>query len=156
MNDNTPSEIIESIIRAVGPILQESELDLVDVEFRPSGKRWLLRIYIDRDGGVTLKDCERVSRELGRLLDVEDIIDHAYALEVSSPGLTRPLKTRADFERYKGKTCRIVTRSTVEGKIEFRGEIVGVKEEDVEVRDQKDTYSIPLCVIKKANLEFDV
>jgi ribosome maturation factor RimP len=155
MNDNSGA-IIERIIRVVEPILQESALDLVDVEFQPSGKRWLLRIFIDKEGGVTIADCERVSREFGRLLDVEDIIDHPYVLEVSSPGLTRALKKAEDFQRYKGKACRIVTRSAIDARLEFRGEIVGTDGDDVEVRDRENTYRIPLLLIKKAHLEFEV
>ncbi len=156
MNTDTAAEIVEQVTRIVEPILQESALELVDIEFQPSGKRWLLRIYIDREGGVTIADCERVSKEMNRVLDVEDIIDHPYALEVSSPGLTRRLRKKADFERGKGKMCRIVTGSAVDGKNEFRGEIIRVAEDEVEIRDQKDIHRIPLTVITKANLEFEL
>ena len=97
MDTDTAAEIVEQTTRIVEPILQESALELVDVEFRPSGKRWLLRIYIDKEGGVTIADCEQVSRELDRLLDVEEIIDHPYVLEVSSPGLTRQLQEKGRF-----------------------------------------------------------
>lgn len=115
-----------------------------------------MRIYIDREGGVTIADCERVSKEMNRVLDVEDIIDHPYALEVSSPGLTRRLRKKADFERGKGKRCRIITGSAIDGKNEFRGEIIRVAEDEVEIRDQKDIHKIPLTVITKANLEFEL
>ena len=105
---------------------------------------------------MTIADCERVNRELGRLLDVEDIIDHPYVLEVSSPGLTRQLKKRADFERYAGKRCRIVTRSAIAGRNEFSGEIVGVERERSKCgkRDRR-TRSLS-NVIKKASLEFEL
>ncbi len=156
MNTDTAAEIVEQVTRIVEPILQESALELVDIEFQPSGKRWLLRIYIDREGGVTIADCERVSKEMNRVLDVEDIIDHPYALEVSSPGLTRRLRKKADFERGKGKRCRIITGSAIDGKNEFRGEIIRVAEDEVEIRDQKDIHRIPLTVITKANLEFEL
>ena len=141
----------------VEPIAQESSLELVEVEFRPSGKRWLLRVYIDREGGVTIADCERVSRDLSRTLDVEDVIDHPYALEVSSPGLTRPLKKKTDFERFRGKPCRIVTTTAIEGKNDFQGRIVTVSENDVEIKEEGDnTYRIPLTTIKKASLELEL
>jgi ribosome maturation factor RimP len=149
-------EIVDKITEMVGPIAQESSLELVEVEFRPSGKRWLLRVYIDREGGVTIADCERVSRELSRALDVEDVVDHPYALEVSSPGLTRPLKTKADFERFTGRLCKIVTMLAVEGKNDFRGEIVGVRGDDVEVKEKGSSYNIPLTTIKKASLELEL
>jgi ribosome maturation factor RimP len=149
-------EIIDKIAQMVEPIVQESSLELVEVEFRPSGKRWLLRVYIDREGGVTIADCERISRELSRTLDVEDLIDHPYALEVSSPGLTRVLKKKADFERFMGRSCKIVTMDAIEGKNDFRGEIAAVRGDDVEVREKGETYSIPLVTIKRATLELEL
>ncbi len=154
--EGTPQEIIERVSRAVEPILRESALELVDIDFQPSGKRWLLRIFIDKEGGVAIADCVHVSRELDKLLDVENVIDHPYVLEVSSPGLTRQLKKRADFERYAGKRCRIVTRSSIAGRNEFTGEIARVGEDEVEVQEGGETYTIPLEVIKKANLEFEL
>lgn len=149
-------ETLDKITLLARPIVRESSLELVDVEFRPSGKRWLLRVYIDREEGVTIADCERVSRELDRVLDVEEVIDHPYTLEVSSPGLTRALKKREDFERYKGRTCRIVTALAVEGKNEFKGKIVKVAGDDIEVNDERGGHRIPLGAIKRANLEFEL
>jgi ribosome maturation factor RimP len=150
-------EIVDKISHIALPIVQELSLELVDVELAPAGRRWLLRIYIDREGGVTISDCEQVSRELDRLLDVEDFIDHPYVLEVSSPGLTRPLKKARDFERYRGRKAKIVTRSMIGGKNEFKGEIVEVAGDDVDVRTEGDiVHRIPLNEIKKANLEFEL
>ncbi len=149
-------EIVDSIARVVNPVLEDEQLELVEIEFRPTGKRWLLRVFIDKEGGVTIADCEHVSRELDRLLDVEDVIEHPYVLEVSSPGLTRPLKTKADFGRYSGKLCKIVTRTPVEQRNEFTGEIVDVTEDAVEVKAKMGVYKIPICAIKKANLEFEL
>jgi len=149
-------EIVDKISQITLPIAQELLLELVDIELVPSGRRWLLRVFIDRDGGVTIADCEKVSRDLDRILDVEDVIDHPYVLEVSSPGLTRALKKRKDFERYKGKTCKIVTRSPIAGRNDFRGEIVDVTGDDVEVKAEGNIYRIPLDGIKKANLELEL
>jgi ribosome maturation factor RimP len=149
-------EIVDKITQIVQPIAQESSLELVDVEFRTSGKRWLLRVYIDREGGVTIEDCVRVSRELSRTLDVEDVIEHPYALEVSSPGLTRALKKKADFERSKGRQCKIITTAAIEGRVDFRGEILGIAGDNVEVKEKGDTYRIPLTTIKKASLELEL
>jgi len=113
---------------------------------------WLLK-----EGGVGIADCEKVSRELGRLLDVEDFIDHPYALEVSSPGLTRPLKKARDFERYKGRIVRIVTRTSIDDRHELKGEIVSVTGDNVEVKARDGVVkTIPLDEIKKANLEFEL
>jgi ribosome maturation factor RimP len=147
-------ETIERIERLLTPILEEEDLELIDTEFRPSGKRWLLRIYIDKQGGVTISDCERVNRELGRTLDVEDILEHPYTLEVSSPGLTRPLRSLKDFERYAGKQCKIVTSKPVEERNEFTGEIIGTIGDSVEIKGKIGVFTIPICDIKKAHLEF--
>ncbi len=150
------TETIEKIEAIVAPILQERQLELVEVEFRSSGKRWLLRIFIDKEGGVTIDDCEYVSRELSRTLDVEDPFDHAYTLEVSSPGLTRSLKKRDDFVRSRGKKCRIITGQEVEGRHEFSGKIVDTSGENVLIQEKIGMFTIPICAIKKAHLEFDI
>lgn len=148
--------IVEKVKQLVTPILEDEGIELVEIEFRPKGKRWLLRIYIDKEGGVNLGDCERVSRELGTLLDVEDVIDHPYNLEVSSPGLTRPLKSLDDFIRYKGRLCRIVTKKSINGRTDFLGEILSVKETEVEVKEKVGPVVIPFDIIKKAKLEFEM
>ena len=147
-------EIIEKIERILMPILEEDCLELIDIEFRPSGKRWLLRIYIEKDGGVTISDCVKVNRELGRTLDIEDIIEHPYTLEVSSPGLTRPLKNINDFKRYIGKQCKIVTLKPLQQTNEFSGEIIRIIEDKVEVKGKIGVFTIPICDIKKAHLDF--
>jgi len=148
-------EIIEKIEKLLAPILEEDGLELVETEFKPSGKRWLLRLYIDKEGGVTISDCESVSRDFARILEIEDFIEHAYILEVSSPGLTRPLKTRQDFVRHRGKPCRIITTVEIQGMNEFRGEIGAVNDDTVEVKGKIDVFDVPICAIKKAHLEFD-
>jgi ribosome maturation factor RimP len=149
-------EIVDKISSAVLPILRESSLELVDVEFLPSGRRWLLRIYIDKEGGVSIRDCEWVSRELDRLLEAEDIISHPFMLEVSSPGLTRPLKKWQDFNRFVGKQCKVITKEIVDGKNEFKGVINDATTDDVAVMMDGILHRIPLSVIKKANLEFEL
>lgn len=149
-------EIIRKVTEIVEPVLRDDLLELVDIEFHPTGRRWMLRLFIDKEGGVGIQDCERTSREVSHLLDVEDVIEHPYVLEVSSPGLTRSLKRKQDFDRNVGKRCRIITSSQIEGKTEFRGEIVASTEEDVRLSDEFGTYSIPMCTIKKANLEFQM
>jgi ribosome maturation factor RimP len=152
----TDEETLRNIEHTLTPILQEDGLELVEIEFRPTGKRWLLRIFIDRPGGVTIADCERVNRELGRTLDVEDFIEHPYTLEVSSPGLTRPLQKKEDFERFRGRLCKVVTRELLtNGKNEFAGEIAGTTETDVEIKGKSDVFTIPICAIKKAHLEYE-
>jgi len=150
------TETIEKLEGILVPILGDRALELVEIEFHTSGKRWLLRVYIDKEQGVTISDCEYVSRELSRILDVDDLIEHPYTLEVSSPGLTRPLKKKEDFVKARGKRCRIITNLEVEGKREFSGIIVDIKDEEVVMQEKIDVFTIPICAIKKAHLEFDI
>jgi ribosome maturation factor RimP len=150
------NEITKKIESVLDPILADESIELVDLEFKPAGKRWMLRIFIDKEGGVTIAHCEKVNRELGRILDVEDFIDHPYTLEVSSPGLTRPLKKMEDFARHRGKLCKIVTKERIEDKTEFKGKIVDVSDDKVEIKGKIDVFTIPICAIKKANLEFEL
>lgn len=147
---------VEKIEASLMPIIRDGNLELVEVEFRPSGKRWLLRIYIDKEGGVTIEDCAWVSRELSMVLDVEDVIDHPYRLEVSSPGLTRKLTRREDFVRYKGKRCRIITTEPIAGRNEFRGNILDITDDSVEISEKIDIFTIPICAIKRAHLEIEM
>jgi ribosome maturation factor RimP len=149
-------EVIEQVEKLLLPILRDESIDLADMEFKASGKRWILRIYIDKPGGVTISDCEKVNREIGRTLDVEDFIDHPYTLEVSSPGLTRPLKRQEDFVRYKGRLCRIVTKERIDDSNEFKGKIRDVIDDKVEIEGKINVFTVPICAIKKANLEFEL
>jgi len=156
MIDEAKEAVIEKVKECLMPLMDEYGLELVDVEFKSSGRRWLLRVFIDKRGCVVLSDCENISRELSSILDVEDFIKHPYVLEVSSPGLTRPLKTRQDFVRSIGRMCRIVTSEKIGNKNEFKGEIIGVGEDGVEIKGKIDVFTIPIYAIKKANLELDL
>jgi ribosome maturation factor RimP len=114
---------VEQIRQILDPILESLGLDLWDLEFQKQGPKWLLRVYIDREigGGVTLHDCEAVSRDLGTALDVEDIIQHAYTLEVSSPGLDRALSKPEHFVRFSGSAIKVKTYQPIDREKVFRG-----------------------------------
>lgn len=156
MIDEATKAVVEKVKECLMPLIDEYGLELVDVEFKTSGRRWLLRVFIDKKGGVVLSDCENISRELSLILDVEDFIKHPYTLEVSSPGLTRPLKTRQDFVRSIGRMCRVLTSEKIGNRNEFKGEIVAVRGDEVEIKGKIDVFTIPIYAIKKANLEFDL
>ncbi|MCA1797027.1 MAG: ribosome maturation factor RimP [Desulfuromonadaceae bacterium] len=144
------------------PIVSEFDLDLVDIEYRQQGREWLLCLYIDKAGGVTLDDCAHFSRELSTLLDVEDVVPTAYRLEVSSPGLDRPLKKMDDFRRFAGAVVKIKMRSLVDPDARgytrktFVGVLHGLEGENVAV-EQSDSAGgkvlLPLQDIDKANIE---
>ncbi len=151
------AEVVERVRRLAEPILADRGLELVDVEFRREARGWILRLYMDRTGGVTLQDCERVSQELGDHLDVEDVIDHPYHLEISSPGLDRPLTRDADFLGFLGKSARITTYEAVEGQRNFRGRLAGLVEGTVllDLADGRQVR-IPRGLIAKARLEIEL
>ena len=152
------SDIAGEIRQILDPILESMGLLLWDIEFQRHGPKWLLRIYIEReDGGVTLDDCERVSRDLGTALDVEDIISHAYTLEVSSPGLDRTLTKPEHFARFAGSIVKIKTFQPINGQKVFRGMLLGSSGEGV-IRiegDREAVIEIPLSNITKASLEVE-
>ncbi len=144
------------------PILDSLGMELVELEYRKEGQGMVLRLYIDKPGGVTLDDCADVSRELSEILDVEDVIHCHYSLEVSSPGLNRPLKKEADYVRYAGRLVKIRTFEMVADdagnrRKTFLGELVGLEGGVVAVKlKEGQSASIPLDKIAKANLEFEM
>ncbi|MBI5893126.1 MAG: ribosome maturation factor RimP [Deltaproteobacteria bacterium] len=147
-------DIISSIKELAAPILADNNIELVDIEYKVEMGRRVLRFFIDKEGGITLGDCERVSREVSAILDVKDIMPHSYSLEVSSPGIDRPLTKKDDFIRYKNKKARIKTKTPIQGRRNFSIVIEGVKDEDVVVRDSENRIlEIPIENIEKARLE---
>lgn len=119
------------------PIIEKNSFELVDVEYVKEAGNWYLRAYIDKPGGITVDDCEIVNRELGDLLDRDDFIDDSYILEVSSPGLGRPLKKERDFVRSKGEEVEIRTYRMVEKQKEFRG-LLKAWDKDTVTIEQED------------------
>lgn len=128
-------------------------IELVLMESLTELGQAILRVYIDKEGGVNLGDCTNISRQLGDLLDVSLNIQGEYRLEVSSPGVERPLSKPQDFERFKGKTATIKTHSPMDGRSRFKGELKGLGPlETVAIEVEKQTYEIALENIKKARL----
>jgi len=149
------SDAVEKIRQLLDPILESLGLNLWEIEFHKQGPKWLLRIYIDRESGsVTLNDCEAVSRDLSIALDVEDFIQHAYTLEVSSPGLDRMLTKSEHFIRFTGSTIRIKTYESIDGQKVFHGRLLGLTEETVKLELETGiVVEIVLNNITKASLE---
>ncbi|NOZ69150.1 MAG: ribosome maturation factor RimP [Deferribacteres bacterium] len=148
--ENKIREIIEPVISALG-------VELDDIEFKKMRGKALLRVFIEKEGGVTIDDCEAVSREIEAVLDVEDPIPCAYVLEVSSPGLDRPLRSTKDFRRFSGKTVRVVTRDPVEGQTFFIGRLVEAGDEEISLLlPEKRKVTIPYGNISRARLEVEV
>ncbi len=149
-------DTVTKIQRLIDPILSERDIELVDVECKSEGKGKVLRVYIDKQGGVNIEDCSEVSRELGILLDVHDVIESSYNLEISSPGLTRQLKRPADFERNIGKKLKLKLTKPVQKQYVLRNAVLKkYDDEEITVEYQDKTYQIELSNIVKANLELD-
>lgn len=149
---------VERIRQLLDPILKSMGLDLWDLEYQKQGPKWLLRVYLDREigGGVTLSDCEAVSRDLGAALDVEDIITHAYTLEVSSPGLDRTLAKPEHFVRFTGSKIKIKTFEPIDGQKIFRGKLLGMAANVIALElETGAAMKIPMSNITKASLEVD-
>ncbi len=144
-------KVEERVKKLIEPLLRSMGYKLFDVEFRRE-RGWTLRVIIDKEGGISLKDCELVSRRLSPLLDVEDPIPFPYLLEVSSPGLNRELKKPEHFNFFKGKPVRLILKEEVQGKREIEGKIGEVKEGLLRVITEGGELFIPLGVIAKAKL----
>ncbi|GAB4415398.1 MAG: ribosome maturation factor RimP [Thermodesulfovibrionales bacterium] len=135
--------------------------ELVDINLSGSGKRAILRITIDKEGGITLDDCEAFSRRLEGLLDVEDPLQGPYTLEVSSPGLDRPLKRLDDFKKHTGKLVRIITKEKINNQTFFVGRLMEVRDDSIMLSITRKgavpvEVAIPYNIITKANLEIEV
>ncbi len=152
--DSENNHIIEAVKEFAEPLLEEMHLELVEVLFRCEGHGWVLRFFIDHEQGITIDDCAAVSREVSAYLEVEDIIEHSYHLEVSSPGAERPLKTEKDFLRFAGKKVRIKLRSPLNEQKVFVGILKGAEGENVllEQDDQKNILKLAMENISKARL----
>lgn len=148
-------DIIKTVEQLAEPIADKNNFELVDVEFIKEGPNWYLRIYIDKEGGISIDDCELVSRSIEGVLEDKDFIEQAYILEVSSPGIDRVLKKDNEFVKYKGRIVDIKLYKPINNNKEFQGELVGlinnnivVKIDDSEMSfDKKDVAVCRLAVI---------
>src|SRR5579872_6702263 len=138
----------ETLLKLLEPAIEALGYELVELEFPPH----LLRIYIDREGGVTVDDCEVVSRQVSAVLDVEDPIPGAYTLEVSSPGLDRPLRKEADFARFAGERAKVELALPKDGRRRFTGTLKGCEAGEVLIEVDGVDHRLPLADIDKARL----
>ena len=132
-------------------------MEIVDIEFRHEGSRGgrVLRLYLDKEGGPNVDDLSRVSHQLSDLLDRENAIEGAYTLEVSSPGINRPLRRPEHFARFVGKRIRVRTRDMINGRRSFLGLLDEVGADDITLNQDGVRYRIPFSVIEKSNYEHD-
>lgn len=149
--------LIEQIREIVEPIATSKGFELVHLELRGDRRHALLRVYIDKPGGITVDDCAEISSYLSTVLDTEDPIPHRYTLEVSSPGIEREFYKRSDYDRFRGESVRIRTHHPVEGRQTFHGELLELKDDVVRIQERTmgRQIAIPFEEIKQAQIEFD-
>ncbi|AKT32293.1 ribosome maturation factor RimP [Pseudomonas syringae pv. actinidiae] len=146
------SSKLEQLQGLLAPVVVALGYQCWGIDFSSQGKHSVLRIYIDKEGGVLVDDCAIVSRQISGVLDVEDPISTEYTLEVSSPGMERPLFTIEQFASYAGEQVRIKLRSPFEGRRTFQGLLRGVEEQDVVVQVEDHEFLLPIDLIDKANI----
>lgn len=139
------------------PLAASEGLEIVDIELKHEGSRSgrVLRLYLDKEGGPNMDELSRVSRGLSDLLDVNDVVEGAFTLEVSSPGVNRPLKRPEHFARFVGKTVRVRTREMVNGRRSFLGSLLEVTSDKIAVNQDGARWEIPFALIEKSNYEHD-
>ncbi len=147
---------VEALVSTwVEEFLAGSDRELVDVEFVKEGANWVLRVFLDKPGGIDIEDCQEVSMALSKRLDAEDPISQAYSLEVSSPGLERPLKKASDYERFAGETVNLRTYSAMDGRKNFTGTLLGLEDGVVRLDLNSGIVEIPLDQVAKAHLHVE-
>ncbi len=143
---------LEQLQDILTPVIEALGYECWGIEYTSQGRHSLLRVYIDHDNGIFIEDCETVSRQLSAVMDVEDPISSEYTLEVSSPGMDRPLFTLEQFAAFVGEQVKIRLRSPVEERRNFQGLIRSVEDQDVVVQVDEFEYLLPIDLIEKANI----
>jgi ribosome maturation factor RimP len=148
---------IAQIWELAAPLAQSQGMEIIDIEFRREGSRGgrVLRLYLDKEGGPNMDELSRMSRELSDLLDDQDAIDGAYTLEVSSPGINRPLKRPEHFMAFVGKKIRVRTRDLINGRRSFLGKLLEVANDHIAIDQDGARCEIPFQQIDKSNYEHD-
>ena len=144
-NTNQMWDLLEPVVTGMG-------YELVEIEYNPSTRHGVLRIYIDHEDGIQLDDCTDVSHQVSALLDVEDLIQGHYNLEVSSPGLDRPLTSIKDYQRFTGEMVKIKTAMAIDGRRNFKGRLRGVEADEINIECDGQQFYLPLASIEKARL----
>jgi len=147
---------VAALRRLAEPLLEAAGMSLVEIQWNRRGRRWVLTLFIDKEGGVSLDDCAQISRQVGEYIEVENLINQAYTLEVSSPGLDRPLRTLADYERFHEHLVRIITTLPIQSRSTIVGRLKGVEGQTVLVYDERaGIIPVPVTQIKHARLEIE-
>jgi ribosome maturation factor RimP len=156
----------DALLRVVEPVVRAHGAEVVDIELKPEQAGWVLRVYVEkagaaannlstRDAAVDLELCANVSRDLSPALDIADLIPHAYSLELSSPGVERPLRGERDFVRFAGQKAKLKLREAVGGQRVVVGVLDGVADGKVRVKDGSRVHEVPVAAVDAARLVFE-
>jgi ribosome maturation factor RimP len=159
VQDETTSKaaVVSRLEELIQPLMESQGAELVELQYgRPKRGRGILRLFVDRPGGISIEELARISRMVGGLLEVHEVIPGSYTLEVSSPGLTRALKKPEDYQRYVGRLVRVTTRAPWEGRQVHSGIIEGLKDDQVCLKEGESVVCIPLSEIARARLDIDL
>ncbi len=146
------TNLVSQVALWVEEIIADGPIELVDVEYVKEAHGWVLRVFLDKPGGIDVEDCRSVSEVLSDVLDREDPIPGPYSLEVSSPGLERPLKKESDYVRFAGRLANIRTYQAINGQKNFQGTLMGIEDGKVLIEIDGEASAIPLDMISKARL----
>lgn len=147
--------IIRDVNRLIEPVLDEMGFELVDTEYLSEHGKWVLRVYADEEGGITVDNCAKISKEISALIETSDIFQDEYVLEVSSPGLNRPLKRERDFQRVVGKKIKVKMYNPVKDQKNFTGYLKAYKNGVLYIEMKDKQVSLPRQEVKKANLVYE-
>ena len=145
-------ELIGEIRDILEPVIEAQGVEILKIEYRRESVGWVLRIFLDSERGISVEDCAEISRTAGDLLDVADLIHIPYNLEVSSPGIDRPLRKTEHFQKYIGDIIEVRTISPIQNRRNFRGELKQASSEGVVIECEARSYSIPMSLIERARL----
>ena len=146
------NELIGEVWNLLEPVIAARGMEILEIEYRRESAGWVLRVFLDGDRGVSVEDCAEVSRFAGDLLDVADLIQTHYNLEISSPGIDRPLRRMEHFQKYIGDIIEVRTASPIQNRRNFRGELMNVSPQGVTIECDTRTYLIPMLMIERARL----
>lgn len=147
---------LSKVEQLLAPMLEQENAELVDLKFVQEGHRWVLKVFLDKSGGITLDDCAYFSDRIGSLLDEKDIITKSYVLEISSPGINRVIKKESDFKRFSGQAVKLTSKIPQEGQRHFKGKILGFEDGQVLIEAGGKTHRFPLSQIDEARLDSEV
>ena len=147
--------VLDQVVSLVDPVIEDEGYQLVDVTYRREPVGWVLRAYVDREGGITVGECARISRRIGDLIEAKNLIGQSYTLEVSSPGLDRPLKRDRDFNWALGKKVRLVKKRPEKGEQDLIGRLVHYSGDSVTIDQDGEIMIVPIEQIAKASIFVD-